>query len=194
MKGYDTVISVNPALSPAGSKNPEVAMGVIRQRVYSQGKALARKESGRMLRRVFGPASVSTSKSIALLVMRSVFGGWCLWHSYELFVAVGLSIAPVMFIIAGLLIINGVFTRITALSGSIVSAYVMCACLSEGNPFMLWALLWGTFSLVALTGPGRFSVDIILRRNIFRSICRRNMHRLLDNRFSYRAYEYAHYN
>ncbi len=194
MQGYDTVVSVNPALSPAGAMNPEVALGAIRNRVYAQGKAMARKQSGRMLRRLFGPTSVSAAMSVMMLVIRVAFGGWCLWEGISGMAAEGFGVLPVLFILASVLIGAGVFTRVTCSCGAAIAAYALCAALSEGQAWIEPAVLTMIFSGIALAGPGRISADILLRHNIFRSISRRNMQKLLDNRFSYRAYEFAHYN
>ena len=194
MIGIDTIVYVTPALQPAGAMNPEVAMGAIRSRVAAQGQDMVRQQSGRTLRRLFGPTSLSSGLSYMLLVGRILIGGWCAREGVSTMVTDGFGIFPVLFIVASLLIGIGLFTRLTASAAALVSVYALCHLLSEGMPALNAGMLAAMFAVAALVGPGRYSIDARLRRKIFRWLSRREMDRLLNNRFSYRAYEFAHYN
>ena len=194
MNGIDTIVNVNPAQQPAGAMNPDVAMGAIRSRVFAQGTDMARQQSGRTLRRLFGPTSLSSSVSMTLLAVRVAFGGWCMYEGASAIIDGGLSFFSIMMVFAGIMIGAGLFARLTAAGAGVISAYLLCSALSEGMPAIEPGLLTAAFAAMAFAGPGRFSFDSTLRRNIFRSLSRRQMQRLLDNRFSYRAYEFAQYN
>lgn len=194
MNGVDTIVNVNPALQPAGAVNPDVAIGAIRNRAIAQGTVMARQQSGRMLRRIFGPTSLPVSTSIVLLVIRSLFGGWCVYQCVTDILSSGISVFPILMALTGIMIGAGAFTRMMASAGASVAAYAFCHALSEGLSVLEPGLFAAAFSFIALVGPGRFSFDSILRHNIFRTLSRRQMRRLLENRFSYRAMEFAEYN
>lgn len=192
MNAFEKVINVNPVQQPVGALNPEVAMGAIRRRVYAQSTDIARRKSGRMLRRIFGPTSLNSTLSIYLLIFRLAFGVWMLVEATSGMLAGGINIPSIAMIIAGMAVAFGCATRMVSATGTLVTLYVTFSAISEGIAPGILGILAIAFSFFAIAGPGRYSIDSILRHNIFRSIRRRQMSRLLANRFSYRAYEFAH--
>lgn len=192
MHAFDTVINVNPAMKPAGALDPEVARGAIRSRVYRQGTAIARRTSGKMLRRVFGPTSFNKPVSLAILALRYAFAAWMLITAGSEILSSGVSLEAAAMIFAGVISALGFGMRVISFCGFVVTGYVTCHALRAGMPVGLMGYMVPAFALFAVTGPGRYSLDSKLRRNIFRMVCRRQARRLLANRFSYRAYEFAH--
>lgn len=193
MNGIDRIINVNPALQPAGATNPDVALGAIRSRVAAQGTDMVRRQSGSLLRRLFGPTSLKPALSVAMLIIRIVFGSWCLWQGSVALLSGTLSGMDIMLLISGVMIGLGLFTRVISSASMLICTYFICNALSQGNLLSAADLYTLIFAIFAMIGPGRYSFDSILRRNIFRSLRRRQIRQLLENRFSYRAFEFAQY-
>ncbi|MDE6010694.1 MAG: hypothetical protein K2F87_04500 [Muribaculaceae bacterium] len=192
MNATDNIISVNPALQPVGALNPEVAMGAIRSRVYAQGTVLTRRKSGRMLRRLFGPTSLNSTLSMMLLAARMIFGLWMLTETFLDVMADGFGFATIGMAFLGMMVALGIGTRVCSLTAALFTGFIALTALSEGLAPGLAGLIAAATLFFALAGPGRYSFDARLRHSIFRMLRRRQMTRLMENRFSYRAFEFAH--
>lgn len=184
------ILNVNPAESAMGSLNPEACMNLMRRKMDLKGASLARRKSGGMLRAFFGPTSLPASRSVMLLVFRVLFGISMLYYG---FISIPESaIFATATIIFGLLLIAGVATRFTsALYGA--ASVIMWGGALESGLMPVSGLIVAVLSLAAaFAGPGRYSLDAVIRRRIFRAVRRYETRKLMERRFSYRAYQYSH--
>lgn len=182
-------LTVNPAESTVGALHPEACIKRMRRKADIEGATLARKKSGGLLRSLFGQTSVSPARSVVILVLRVLFGACLALHGYLLLDS-QVILAVFSMAAAGLLLL-GLAMR------SVMTASALCfAILSgmsiEGGVFPQTELLIAVMSVgLAFSGPGRYSIDALLRKWIFRSIRRYETRKLMQRRFSYRAYRYV---
>lgn len=182
-------ISVNPAESTIGSLHPEACVNSLRRRVDMEGANLARRKTGGLLRALFGATSIAPSWSIILLTVRVAFSAFLLYCGIS-----GLSeslVESVAEISIAALLLPGLATRFF-MSASAVAFGLMSGMVFEAGMIpVTFLIIAGISLLLAIAGPGRYSMDAILRRKIFRKIRRYETRKLMENRFSYKAYQYA---
>ena len=187
------VVNVNPSASALGSVNVESGMRAIRMRVLREGRAAARQKSGATLRLVFGNTSASERQSRPLMIGRMLFGIAMILGGFMIGSELGARFCSLSIfgVICGFMLIPGVLTRVSLTLGAAWFGFIGLESLSMGSPAFLELMLACGSVAFAVMGPGRFSADSILRRRIFRVVKRRETHRLMERRFSYKAMEYA---
>lgn len=182
-------ISVNPAESTIGSLHPEACVNRMRRKVDLEGANLARRKSGSLLRAFFGATSVVPSISVAMLIARIACSGYMIYSGVEA-LSVSLIESVIAFSMAAILML-GVGTR-CLLGAAALGFGLMAGMLIDAGLMPVEMLVISGISLIwAIVGPGRYSMDAVLRRKIFRAIRRHETHKLMENRFSYRAYQIA---
>lgn len=192
MKAY-SVINVIPGRMPVGAMNPDTGLRAVRMRVFRLGNAMARKKSGRTLRRVFGATYIRVAPSLMLLAARLGFAVWLAVLGIGGIMSGGGAALPAALLTASVAVAVGFFTRIMMAAGAVVLGIMCAKGYADGITMLQEGIACLLMLLFSLTGPGRYSCDSIMCCGIFRSVRRRQMHKLLQNRFSYRACEYTGY-
>ncbi|MBD5369963.1 MAG: hypothetical protein HDR80_02305 [Bacteroides sp.] len=188
MDGTASIITVNPTAKPVGAMYPELGMSRVRSRFNAEGETLARERSGRQLRMWFGATGIRPGGSVALLALRLAVA---VMLAMVVFPAVS-GVTAAAALVAAASLVCGFGTRLIGGSAAVVFGLAACNELSLDLIPVLAAPSALMLGLIAYIGPGRYSTDSIVRRGLFRAIKRRETRRLLANRFSYRAFEYAH--
>lgn len=181
------VITVNPTSRPLGSLYPEIGLARVRTRYHAEGTRLAREHSGRQLRMWFGSTGLKPVAATCMLVLRWI-------AAVALFVVVlpAMSgVMAVMTVLAALSLVSGTATRIICGGAAVGFALLACGEMSADLIPLLTLPSAAVLALIARIGPGRYSADAFIRRSLFRRVKRYQTRRLLANRFSYRAYQYA---
>lgn len=198
------VISINPGKKTLGALNIDVIEKVARS-CRPAGHAIRIPKTKTVCNFIFGiNKAVTSAWSSKLWICRSIISA--------LFIAEGIISVmagvsgtdlhlAIFNIIAGTLIFPGLFTRITAISGFILYLAMGAASIPglglsfpvpahEGLDFGALAQS-SAFLFLAITGPGRYSIDQLLRRSIFLSAKRRAIKRARNaaaRRLSYKAW------
>ncbi len=185
------ILNVNPAEATLGSLHPEAAINRMRRRVDIEGDSLARRKSGGMLRALFGATSTAPAGSLILLTARVLGALGMAWMAYDAFLSSNLLIA-VSCAVLSLDLILGFATRFFLIAGAALFGIMSGLALEAGQTPLLYGSIAIVSIVLAIAGPGRYSLDAILKRKIFRSIRRYETHKLMERRFSYKAYQYSH--
>ena len=176
-----SIINVNPSEVPAGSRNPELTRFMLRRRLLRQGTLMARREAGvQLLHRLFGATSVSIAVSILLLFARLGMGIWLVLEG----VAAPPSTGRIGLILAGVAVAAGFLCRILMSAGALSAATMALYGVTLGYADMMPFGMAAGCVLLALSGPGSYSLDSLMNSRIFRAVKRRKMRLLLQNRFS----------
>ncbi len=193
MKSNAVVININPGASTSGNLNTEIGLSSIRMRVLKEGREMAKEKSGRTLRHIFGSTSMDAGMSKKVLMVRVVFGLCLTLEGILTCMYSGLSVSSlgIISIISGLMLLPGILTRVSMSIATMIFGLSLLSGLSTGLPIMVDYINLAGCLFFALIGPGRFSADAIIRRKIFRTVRRRETHKLLERRFSYQAMQYA---
>lgn len=198
------VISINPAQITLGALHPEK---IIRKRRDKKRAAASLSETednpgARRTRRSFGMksrlnfffginAETGMKTSLKLFVCRILFSAflitWCL---------LSLATAPVevvsAFLVVGLLLMIGLFTRVATFCGFVASAtYAVIELAVESTLNESMVLLALGCLIFCMLGPGRVSLDSIIRTRLFRLaklVSLRKARQLVERRLSYKAY------
>ena len=88
------------------------------------------------------------------------------------------------------MLLPGIFTRATMTISALWMGYTALGSLMMGDVAVIELILAAGSAVMAYTGPGRYSVDANLRRQIFRIVKRRETRRIMEERFSYKAMLY----
>lgn len=184
-------LTVNPGKATIGALHSERCMKLLRRKADVEGATLARRKSGALLRALFGATSISAARSRTLLALRILFGAYLIFHGV---LDSGAAMLEAVFsMAAGGALILGVATRFVMTASALCFA-IMSGMIFEGGGIPQTELLIALMSTaLALSGPGSYSIDALLRHSIFRSIRRYETRKLMQRRFSYRAYQYADY-
>lgn len=186
-----TVINVDPGRRPAGALVTESGLRSVRMSVLRQSSLLARRKSGRVLRRIFGSTSLRSMLSGLLLVARISFGAWLLILGLTGMIHSGVSALSLGMVISGVAVASGFFTRLILGVCAAVVAFLILQAYMGGMVNMTLIIVFALMALFAATGPGRYSCDAMMCCRIFRAVRRRQLRILMQRRFSYRANEYA---
>ncbi len=202
------VISVNPGKKTLGAINSEFIARVART-CRPVSLAIHTPRFKTVWNAIFGISKTATTAgSTKLLLIRCLVavllittGVICIMKETDIYPPA----ISVFNIIAGSMIFLGFFARIASLSGFALYAYIATVSIFKFHslvqvPEMLSGniapvALALTFLILAITGPGRYCIDQILRKNIFR-ICKRltfrraerKKHHAAENRLSYKAW------
>lgn len=182
-------VSVNPAAATIGSLYPEVCVNSLRRKVDLEGATLARQKSGATLRLLFGTTSFSSFLSSLILAIRVVGSSMLFYYGLRCF-----AMSPVVGILSiaiGMSLIFGFAMRMITFVAAIGFGIFSYHLIESGMmPNDIMTISLGCL-IMSAAGPGRYSADAIMRRGIFRKIRRYETRKLMENRFSYRAYQYA---
>lgn len=183
-------LNVNPAESTLGSINTVAGGNLLRRSMDIKGASIARRKSGRLLRAFFGSTSIPASRSLALLALRMVASaGFITLAVISFHSSAGLAVSAIIFAVSSIFgLANRAFMAIAAFTLMLASGLTFEA----GQLPWLYPVMAIVSLIIGATGPGRYSADAVLRRRIFRAIRRRETRRLMERRFSYRAYHYSH--
>lgn len=187
------IVRVNPGASTLGALNPGSIAGKFRKNVlkgvYSQTEITTRK----VVKLVFGATGIASAPSRVLLVGRMLAGIFMVLAGFILGSQLGYAYhATAVFSVAvGMALIPGVATRLSMICAT-VWFFVAGFGMSLPGTIPGVEIILGSLSLVlAVTGPGRFSADAVMRKNIFKSLHRRSSRIGEQLRSSYKAYQYA---
>ncbi|MDE7080253.1 MAG: hypothetical protein K2O78_01165 [Muribaculaceae bacterium] len=177
-----SIINVNPSEAPAGSRNPELTRFMLRRRLLRQGAMMARRAAGvQMLHRLFGATSVSIAVSVLLLMVRIGVGVWLVLEGVSAPSVAGC----VGLILAGIAVASGFLCRLLMSAGAICAGSWALYGLTLGFADMVPFVMVAGFVLLALSGPGSYSLDSLMNSRIFRAVKRRKTRLLLQKRFSF---------
>ncbi|MDE6272068.1 MAG: hypothetical protein K2M31_03570 [Muribaculaceae bacterium] len=185
------ILNVNPAEATLGSLHPEAAINRLRRRVDIEGDNIARRKSGALLRALFGATSTPSTASLLLLGARILGSLGMAWIAYDAFIDSNLWLAIVSATLTVVLFL-GTATRFCLTASAALFGILSGLALDAGQVPVLYGFIAVSCALLAYAGPGRYSIDAILKRKIFRSIRRYETHKLMERRFSYKAYQYSH--
>jgi uncharacterized membrane protein len=194
MKSF-SVINVNPGAIPAGALIPNLGLLSRRAKIFALGRSMARQKSGATLRCVFGHTGLGVAGSLVMLLVRFGLSALMVMAAVALY-AMDMLWGAAGMIAAAVVVAMGFLTRIMMLGFAAVAGYWVVATGDYAGsmmiPYLLPAVV-GLALLLALIGPGRLSCDSVMRRNIFRRVRRRQTRKLLEERFSYKAYHMARF-
>lgn len=192
MNAKVAVLNVNPAASAAGTFSADGALSALRRRVYRESSEIAKQKSGRALRLAFGNTSMSETASRRVMVMRMLYAIVMILGGFMIGSELGYKYcAPSIFaVVAGFMLLPGIFTRATMTISALWMGYTALGSLMMGDVAVVELILAAGSAVMAYTGPGRYSVDANLRRQIFRIVKRRETRRIMEERFSYKAMLY----
>ncbi|MDE6811263.1 MAG: DoxX family protein [Muribaculaceae bacterium] len=181
-------ISVNPAASTVGSLHPEACVNRMRRKVDIEGANLARRKSGAILRTIFGATSLAPAWSLLLQAVRIACGAFMIYNGISMG---SFQLEAVFSMAVGMMLVLGLATRFVMVLSALVYG-VSSGLLIETGQLPVEMISIAVVSVfLAVVGPGRYSLDAVLRRYIFRKVRRYETRKLMENRFSYRAYQYA---
>ena len=185
------VVRVNPAESTLGSMFPQApALGAFRKTIYSGGVPVQKDDTGKWVRLLFGPVPRSARYGKVLAINRMLFGIFLCLYGFIFGSAPLMAFSPmaVFPIVAGVLLICGLFTRVVMFSLSAV--FMVMAFNPDVNIVMGGAeiIAAGVSFMLAFIGPGRYSADSMIRRNVFRIVRKTRARRQEALRNSYKAY------
>ncbi|MDE5790423.1 MAG: hypothetical protein K2H96_04240 [Muribaculaceae bacterium] len=189
------VISINPAQSAKSALHPEVFERIAREYRVDKEMTQINLSAKKTINFAFGiNKNVSRSMSVNLLVARAVAGfglvGFAFYQGLT-FSTFSLSWAMLML---GFSLLCGLFTRVSSFISLGFFGYVATmATIATGTPDFA-SLVPALISMVfMISGPGKFSADQIMRRNLFKfakNHARAKAIKLAENRLSYRAMRY----
>lgn len=177
------IVKVNPGSKTLGALNPSSIAGTFRTTILKEGYNEADTKIRRALRAVFGPTAIAQGPSRILLIGRMLTGIFMVLSGFILGSQLGYAYCDtaIFAVLAGALLIPGIATRPVM---SIAAAWFAIAAFGLDLPSTIPGveLILSALSLVlAIAGPGRFSADAMLRRNLFRYLRRRERRQLEEN-------------
>ena len=187
MNASSTVISVDPRSVVKGALHPEAAARIIRSSALSLHKP-AKSYFKKFLNLFFGfSAKLTRRVSSSLLFLRVAFAAVLICtalfsSSFSLVV-----LPSVAWIVLGGLFAVGLFVRLGAVASTTLFSLLIIseAMTSVFDPFIAASLSISLF--LAICGPGRYSLDTLIRAAIFSAV-NSSRRRCIQRRLSYRAY------
>lgn len=197
------VISVNPGHNTLGALNPENFVNKTRENLrytsdlyekVEEGAISSHKKFGikKRLNFFFGINSETGVKTSAkLLVCRTLFSAYLISWSILSFSSVPVEVISAFLVVGGLLLI-GLFSRVASFGGFVASTVLATMqFINNGTLNESLSLLAITCLVFSLLGPGRISLDSILRKQIFRIsklMAIKKSRRIAEDRLSYKAF------
>ncbi len=174
------VISINPSRTPSAASNPELTLRFMRRRGVIKG--VYEQRNAQVAETVFG-AKASKGASKLLLVARLAVGLLLVGAGAaalcgSAFVAMS-AVASLIAIVGGACLATGLFERAIAGVGFLICMVSLMSVFTLGTAMLGLSLL-----LLAIAGPGRYSVDRRLQKNL-KDRLMGNTRRSLDD---YRAF------
>lgn len=187
------IVKVNPGATTLGALNPGSIAGKFRKNVLNEGYSNQGVSVRKLFRVVFGPTGIAASTSRVILTARMMTGIFMILSGFILGSQLGYAYHPIatFAVMAGGMLIPGIATRLTMAAGVVIFAVAGFGMSLPGTIPGVELILSGLCLLMALAGPGRFSSDAVIRRNIFRWLRRRDMRIGIEQRASYKAFHYA---
>lgn len=187
MNASATVISVNPGKSTVGQLNPEAAVRRLRN-LRCDAVPAKTLERRRALKFLFGLGSRRDLRhSGRLLLWRVAFAALLL----VAFFAPGYAVASPAWILPAMAVslLSGLFQRVAMTAASLWFTYLAVSLLAAAGTLDMVAAFCAMISgMMAVAGPGRWSLDMILRRRLHRLIVPLNRRRRqASRRLSYKA-------
>ncbi len=193
------VISVNPAQKTLGALHPEMLDKVARGCRVSNASS----ESGikTAVNLFFGISKNSLSVSGKMFAARLIASAWFIMTGIALGIDFSLFNTGAVSIILGSMIFLGLFSRVSSLTAAtiLVTSISMTDVLSMDfasfiSIHSIQILSAAVCLIVAVMGPGFYSIDQLIRRSIFKGIKKYNKNRAAHSaemRLSYKAFQYA---
>ena len=189
------VISINPAKSAKSALHPEVFERIARECRVNRDMTNMTLSAKKTINLFFGiNKSISRRKSTTLLIARTVAGLALIAGAFYSGLGLSSFSASWGMLVLGISLISGLFSRFTSFIGAGFFGYMTyMSTLISGTPDV--AIIFSAFLSLTffISGPGMFSVDQILRRNLIRYAkvrSRIKAEKLAANRLSYRAMQY----
>lgn len=192
MKASD-VVSVNPARATEGSLHPETTARFLRARQLHRTVCREAGKAGcrvlRVANSVLGVRRLSGLKSsVLLLAARVMLGCFAVGLSASLphhWITVGVAVA------SGLCAL-GLLARVSSATLALAFGYAVAVAFRQPDFPVAEAMVAAMGVWLACAGPGRISVDRLLRRLVFRSLSPQSVaRRKAEVRLSYKAYSAA---
>lgn len=189
------VISINPAQSAKGALHPEVFERIAREYRVNRDTAKINVSSKRAINFLFGiNKGITTRQSAALFSTRSILGLGMTACGIISGITLTAFTPATMMVVLGVSLFSGLFTRLT--SAAAMGVFGFFSAMSYLSGMMPDITVIASFAIALLfmvVGPGRFSIDQIMRQAMYKSAKRRARARaikLAENRLSYRAIQY----
>lgn len=161
------VLSIDPCQAPAGVMNAEVTLRFMRRRGIA--RSVIANRNARVVDSFFG-ASASKKSSCGLFLFRVVFGAALMAFGF-----LGLSgvAEPIAWCAAGAgaMVFTGSLNRFLGIAASVASVLMLIST-GAGLGMILSGVSAACFLLLAIAGPGRYSVDRLLMRSVCRRVSR----------------------
>lgn len=204
------VISINPGRKSFGEINFELPRINVSEEIISKSSSKTRHFRSFINFLTGINPGVTTKWSIKILTQRLIAGGTLIAAGIMDFNGFLDFDLPTVMIITGALVLSGLFTRIaSAIGGIAFGAIAVLSYLGIANPYLptypisageinfAYVLYAGLLLNAMISGPGRFSIDQLIRSGAFalrrRSIKNniRKAHRKAELRMSYKAFQYS---
>ncbi len=189
------VISINPAQSAKSALHPEVFERLAREYRVDTEMTKLNLSAKKTINFIFGiNKRISRSMSFNLLAARTLAGSGLIGFAfYQGLSMTAFSPAWVM-LSFGISLLCGFFTRMTSLLSFGYFSVVSTLAFMTSGSIDIYSLAPAILSLLfMLVGPGKFSSDQIMRRNLYKyskTRARAKAIKLAENRLSYRAMRY----
>lgn len=174
------VLSIDPAKAPAASMHPELTIGFLRRRgiarraIWSRNEGVASLVFGRSLSLPRSQYVLGLRLSVAIsLIVAGVIQFY--WGEYSA-TAVGAALS----VAAGMAIGMGFFSRVVSVAVSVMFLWLATAMAIAGTVPGVEVLVAVSSAVLAVTGPGKYSVDRTLKHAMVRRMGRRGV--ALDHR------------
>ncbi len=153
------VLSIDPSQAPAGVVNAEMTLRFMRR--HGIARSVVSNRNARIAKSLFC-ASAPKSASKVNLIVRLAFGTALVGVGVYCFSVASVLLA-IAAIVAGMMVVTGTVNRALGIVGSAASLLMLFAAHSAAEVIPC-AIAMGGFAYLAISGPGRFSVDFFLQR------------------------------
>ncbi|MDE6006262.1 MAG: hypothetical protein K2G67_01755 [Muribaculaceae bacterium] len=174
------VISVNPGIKTMGELNiDEITLSRISRTLSNPGQTSSTFKN--ILNGLFGINSMVTNRwSVKLASVRIIAGVIMLATGISSLTGMVMSANSGMIGIAatilGASLILGLFSRILSIGAVGVSVVILAESLTAGTVDQMALTMAMVGAIMAIVGPGHYSLDQILRRSLFKLYRNRNRH------------------
>lgn len=176
------VISINPSVKTLGEFNfsHQTLESVSRSLSNPGSSEISLKKTINFILGINSKATKTYSRNI--LITRV-----CAGISMILIALAGYS--PVLLCLLGITLILGLFNRVSAFAGAVAFSSIYFSLLPLGEIAEIYLALAALSGIICYFGPGRFSIDMVIKKQIFRSLIRNRRNETSENDlFSYKAY------
>lgn len=200
MNASAITLTVNPSAKTLGNLNPDCAENAalrvlnnsaLRRRRLSSKMVMAEtRRRCRWVRMVWGGTAASKRTSTFLLACRWAFAAVLVVYSLT---ALGGTTAMIVGLAAAASMAVGCFERVAMYASAVFFSVVAINVLETAATLPVLTIMSAVALplvclVMAIAGPGRYSLDAIVRRNIYRSVRRRQERSFSVSLDSYKAY------